>query len=58
MKNTIFALAIMTGMISFTSCGSNSPKTETPAVDSTSVTDSTSHATDTTSVITDSTSVK
>jgi hypothetical protein len=58
MKNTIFALAIMTVMISFTSCGSNSTKTETPVVDLTSVTDSTSHAADTTSVITDSTSVK
>jgi predicted small lipoprotein YifL len=58
MKNTIFAMAIMAVMISFTSCGSNSPKTETPAVDLTSVTDSTSHETDTTSVIADSTSVK
>lgn len=58
MKNTIFALAIMTGMISFTSCGGNFSNPNVPTVDSTSVTDSTSHAADTTSVITDSASVK
>jgi len=49
MKNTIFAIAIMSAMISFTSCTSNDSNSEaaaTTATDSTSVVDSTSHTAD------------